>query len=81
VARSRIWAILGSRSLRTATTGAATKTDEYAPRMSPTKRAKAKLWRVSPPKSINAPTGRRTTRLVFRDRISTWFRERLTVPE
>jgi len=57
------------------------KIEEYAPVTTPMNRAKAKSFRVWPPKNSKAPMGSRTTSDVFTDRIRVWFRELLTTPE
>ena len=69
--RSRICRYLGSRSLSSATIGAATNGDEYAPTRTPTNSANAKSFSVSPPKNSNASSGINTVIEVFTDRMNT----------
>ena len=78
--RSRIWASLGSRSLSTVTSGAARNTEEYAPMTTPTIRANAKSFSVSPPNSSRDVIGSTTTSEVFTDRMKTSFSESFTTP-
>jgi len=57
--------------LRSERIGAAIKIEEYAPLISPTKRAKAKSLRVVPPKRRREATGRMEVREVFTERMRT----------
>ena len=57
------------------------KMDEYVPEATPTNRAKAKSFSVSPPNRSRERMGSSTTNDVFTDRIKVSFSERLTTPE
>ncbi len=71
--------------MRTASNGEAMKIEEYAPEKSPMSRARANSSRVVAP-STNEPrtssdaTGSSAVMEVFRERMSTWFSDRLTMP-
>src|SRR3954470_2322645 len=62
-------------------TGAAMKMEEYVPEASPTIIAKAKSFKVAPPKMNSTVTRKTLDRPVIRDRVRTSLIERLTIWE
>jgi hypothetical protein len=77
------WPILrahsGSRSLRVVSSGAAMKIDEYAPNPMPTSSAKAKSFRVSPPKRSSEATGSSVMNVVASERLTVSQSETLAI--
>src|ERR687891_19080 len=79
-ARWRISVIFGPPSFSTTRRGAAVKIEEYELAATPTNKANAKSFRVSPPKNRSAAIGTSVVRLVFTDLMTTWFIVMFTAP-